>query len=228
MRKTRTFEFSTLSTEDVKKTHPTPAASALLESTDTEDDDKLQHEIDSRVAAEIAKQKKILSASMEIELAKREKEKFAELQAEKESLKVLTGSMESLLDNIASEYDAERARQSEDLSEAVIALVLESLYKISERAAVDKSVVESVVNNLIEKRSSESMLVLRVSTDDHRLLESLSNYNDIKSLLVTDTDLSAGQVVMEDGNSLYKVGLLDRLDVLRQAFIDALEKKNGL
>jgi len=183
---------------------------------------------DKRLEEEIQRYKAEQEELLKEELAAKRKEKLSHIEDELNRLKVLNLEFEDLILEVTGAFKEKIATHISDTSSVVVSLVIEALMKIAGDEAINKIIVEQVVSQLIERKSSDVAAKLKVSFHDYKLLETLDCYEQVKPLVHTDPNLSAGEMALEDGLSLYKVGLLDRLDVLRVELISALERHHGL
>lgn len=183
---------------------------------------------DEFVALEVNQQKKILESNFAVESAKQKAKFDALFNAEMEKQKVINERLEKIIFLAGEQLNEKLASEFFKLKEIAIALVLQSLYKISTKEVFKREIVEHVVEMLIEKMSSENLVSLSISAADHKLIESLDGYDKIKSFVHIDNSLSVGQMMLGDAGSFSKIGLADRLDSLRHAFIVALEQENEL
>ncbi|GGY84919.1 hypothetical protein GCM10011613_32490 [Cellvibrio zantedeschiae] len=224
MRKIRLFELSPSSIfdgEDLPRDSEFANVSAKLISAD---EDKIK----ALVAEEINKQKAIMVTNFERELEKERSKLLMRSNAEIDKQKAITETLEGLVSGIGSELSAKLVNEVSDLKEIVVSLVMESLFKISSKELIKQAIAKDIAELLIEKITAEGVVSLNVSASDHKLLEALPSYSSIKPFLHIDKNLSAGQVLLEDCGSFYKVGISDRLDALRKAFTIALDNKNEL
>jgi hypothetical protein len=186
------------------------------------------NDIELIIEKELAQYKQALKD----DFAKQFSVKISEAQSRFELEQKKTYDINKKLEYFFTQADiglAKKINQELDgVAEIIVLLVMKSLFHISSSEAINKTIIENIVKLTIEKVSLDPTVTLLVSAVDYELISESASFEQVKSFLRIDSSLVAGQVTLDDKISLGKVGLLDRLDALRSAFVVALENKNAL
>lgn len=109
-----------------------------------------------------------------------------------------------------------------DLNAITASLVLQSLYKILGDDKKYKTFAVKVVQDSISSFAEEVNIRGLISQYDYDLLAKDPLFAELKTFIRPDEKLKKGQFSIDDGSTTYEMGILDRLDVLRSAFMNAV------
>ena len=136
--------------------------------------------------------------------------------------------LDALVTTIKKSYQDKISEDISMLDELVIELTMQSLYKIIGDASIYKEVIDKNIHEVLEKKSADSRVLIKVSENEMRFLK--KNFVDSTwiNCLRVDEKLTDGEMVLDDGiASLYEIGFVNQLDVLRAAFIKLLREQHA-
>ena len=143
-------------------------------------------------------------------------EKASAVDDEKKKIELLVSSLKKSYQNKVSEDIAA-------FDEVVIDVVMQCLYKICSNEDAYKNLVENSVNQILKKISQESSVFIKVSESEINYLKDAFADADWIGCLRVDDKLVNGEMIFDDGSSsIYEIGLVNQLDVLRTSFIKLL------
>lgn len=172
-----------------------------------------ENEIEKRITEK-------LTFEIESQYKKMYAEKIEALDDLQNSLLSQRESLVSLLLDLENKYVEITSSKNTELSSYVIEVVFESLFKIIGDPVHYEKLVERTVFESLASIDTGLKLSGKISKDDYELISQSPQFSKIKEFLRPDKDLSRGQLLLDDGISLYEAGLLDRLDKLRTVFLD--------
>lgn len=150
--------------------------------------------------------------------------KLKEMNEKEASYKNACTSLTELLDSVKKAGEESLSVCLKDLNSITVMLVLESLYKIIGDDEKYKEyairVVEASVNSLAEDITVTGVM----SAHDYALLSHEPMFIKFKNFIHPDEKLKKGQFYLDDGSTIYELGILDRLDALRAAFLTAVSQ----
>lgn len=136
--------------------------------------------------------------------------------------------LDALVTTIKKSYQDKISEDISMLDELVIELTMQSLYKIIGDASIYKEVIDKNIHEVLEKKSADYRVLIKVSENEMRFLK--KNFVDSTwiNCLRVDEKLTDGEMVLDDGiASLYEIGFVNQLDVLRAAFIKLLREQHA-
>lgn len=148
--------------------------------------------------------------------------KLKELNEKEEFYKNACISVTGLLESLQKVSQESLSLYLKDLNSITIMLVLESLYKIIGDDEKYKEYVARIVEDSINSLGESIAVTASISLHDYKLLINEPMFIKFKSFIHPDEKLTKGQFLLDDGTTTYAVGILDRLDVLRSAFLNAV------
>lgn len=187
-----------------------------------------QSEMDVIIAAEINEQKRKLTAEFQEKYDKEIKKYELKIRSEEKKLEMTAKSLQELIATFSKESQEFLSREIVNLDGVLIEIVMEALYKILGENKTYRKSVDAVLSSLIKKVAANQKVSLKVSENTYIFLASLYDDNSILDCLSKDSSLSDGQLVLDDGNTISEVGLLDQLEVIKSIFIAQLRDNHGL
>lgn len=161
------------------------------------------------------------------ELAAKEKELISHYKEKSKLIEEKNHSVTVLLDSLNEKFDEICKSEIVNLDTLVVELCFEILYKITGNSIFYKETLNNLIkDSLVKKINDFRNLTIKISKEDYLFYKSNFSEEEWFSSVKVDDGLSTGQVVFDDGFSLYECGLLDQLDSLRSEFIAALRKNN--
>ncbi len=180
----------------------------------------------------ISDELKVLKAKAEKDLRVEFDQKLADINKRtSDQLNAIEREMASLNNLAASlqlSYQQKVAEEISMLDEMVTEICMQSLYKIVGDPDCYSELIEKNIIEVIQKKSLDSKVILKVSENDMKFLK--KNFSDASWIdcLRVDIHLGDGEMVLDDGvASLYEVGFINQLDVLRSAFIKLVRSNNA-
>lgn len=180
----------------------------------------------------ISDELKVLKAKAEKDLRVEFDQKLADINKRtSDQLSAIEREM-ARLNNLAASlqlsYQQKVAEEISMLDEMVTEICMQSLYKIVGDPDCYCELIEKNIIEVIQKKSLDSKVILKVSENDMKFLK--KNFSDASwfDCLRVDIHLGDGEMVLDDGvASLYEVGLINQLDVLRSAFVKLVRSNNA-
>jgi hypothetical protein len=134
----------------------------------------------------------------------------------------------SLIVSIKKSYQEKISEDIHMLDEVVTEITIGSLYKIIGDTAVYKELISKNICEVLEKKSADHRALIKVSESEMRFLKKEFSESTWIDCLRLDEKLTDGEMVLDDGiSSLYEIGFVNQLDVLRAAFIKLLRERHA-
>lgn len=179
----------------------------------TSEKQRIEHELKKEFDAEISLLKQTLR-----------KELDESIEGLKEDRKKLDKSITS----IKKSYQEKISDDIGMLDELVIELTMKCLYKIIGDGDNYRDLIEKNVREILEKKSADINALIKVSEAEMKFMKSQFSDASWIDCLRLDEKLSDGEMVLDDGiRSLYEIGFVNQLDVLRAAFIKTLRENHA-
>jgi hypothetical protein len=157
---------------------------------------------------------------------KNEAEKtFDEKLAALENIKI---EFNALIASIKKSYQEKISEDIHMLDEMVTEITIGSLYKIIGDTEVYKELISKNICEVLEKKSAGHSALIKVSEGEMKFLKKEFSDSAWIDCLRLDEKLTDGEMVLDDGmSSLYEIGFVNQLDVLRAAFIKLLRERHA-
>lgn len=176
------------------------------------------------------------SAIIELELKQKFEKKLEgfkqdyedQLAAKSAALDEDKSKFSSLYASLKNSYQNKISEDIVMLDEIVIDIAMQVLYRILGNDDIYKDILRTNVQAMLEKKSTDITVFIKVSENEMRFLK--KNFSDtewIKYLRI-DEKLFDGEMVLDDGSaSLYEIGLVNQMDVVRSIFIKLLRDRHA-
>lgn len=185
--------------------------------------DLYKQEIDELIKEDRKKISAEYDLKLKKEISSRERELNDSTKAKHENIDAQITKLKDLMTSISDDFNGFCNNEIVQLDTLIISLVMEVLYKITGSASNYQNLIREMLNDaLVKKINDFKRLEIKVSKEDYLLFKKhFSDESWIDSIKVDDR-LSIGQIVLDDGFSLFECGLLDQLNSMQTEFISAL------
>lgn len=185
-------------------------------------------EIEAIIEVERNAVRKVTFDKLNIEFDEKYKKAEKSLIKDKDEYQVRCATIDSLILSVTSSYREKIAEDISGLEKIMVEIVFEALYKILGKTIAERTIIEKVIQEAINKRKNDAQVNLRVCESDFLFL--MKNFPDSEwvNSLSTDDRLKKGEIILDDTVSLYEIGLLSQLDRLREKFIAMLREEHAI
>jgi hypothetical protein len=210
----------TTPTESPKQFEKTPSKEALKELYKDELNAILEAErslLENKIAKDLQKKFDLRISEVEREFIERKKK----MEEDAENFSALTTALKK-------SYDKKVSEDILQLHLIVVELTLQSITKILGDANHYKEILEHLIKDSLEKKSADVKPVLKVSESGFKFLKRHFTHADWISCIRVDDRLEDGQLLLDDGiASLYEIGFVNQLDILRATFTKVLNEHHA-
>jgi hypothetical protein len=166
-----------------------------------------------------------IKKEMDIDLSIYKKELEKNIDDKMASLNDEKSKFDGLISAIKKSYQDKISEDISMLDELVTEITMQSLYKIIGDASAYKEIIKKNIHEVLEKKSADAKALIKVSEGEMKFLKKQFADSEWISCLRIDEKLADGEMVLDDGiASLYEIGFVNQLDVLRTAFIKLLRE----
>lgn len=181
----------------------------------------------------IAKEMNVIEQRIKLDLQKKFDAHVAEVDKEfADRKKRFVTDLESLSKNVESlkaSYDVKVKEEIVSLHLVVVESVMSCLTKIIGDASTYQDIVSSNISGVLEKKSTDTNAVIRVSESEFKFLKKCFADAEWIPQIRIDGRLKDGQMILDDGiASHYEIGFVNHLDAIKAGFIKVLHEHHAI
>ena len=175
----------------------------------------------------LTEEKKLLEKNIKHELQKKLDARLAEIESEfSNRKKQFANELESLSRDVEFLRRSYEAKVKEDVLSLHLVMVdgvMTCLTKMIGDASIYKSMVVSNISGFLEKKSSNTNAIIRVSENEFQFFKKHFADVDWTKQIRIDDKLKDGQLILDDGiASHYEIGFINHLEAIKVGLIKVL------
>ena len=186
-------------------------------------------EIDALVRDDLRKAEEKLKQEFQAKYDMRVTQMEKDLAAYKDSAEETKTNFECLLGSLKKSYEEKISSDIRQLDLVLVEIVLQCLTKMIGQSELYTKLIEANIEESLERKSATSQALIKVSENEYRFLRRQFPTAEWIQQVKVEERLNDGQMLLDDGiSSVYEIGFISQLDLLRSAFVARLREHHAI